>query len=149
MTAPISPGSSGSPVLDQGGKVIGVATLMSLEERNLSFAIPVEEVSAALAFPTPQIGTSDKRLVLPDIQQTPQAPQRSSSTRRSDNQFGNELDWVYRQLSARLPARQRKWLRLGELRWIQKHEEVRGDQDTYIKMTQDRVKELKQILAHV
>ena len=61
MTAPISPGSSGSPVLDQGGKVIGVATLMSLEERNLSFAIPVEEVSAALAFSTPQIGTSDKR----------------------------------------------------------------------------------------
>jgi S1-C subfamily serine protease len=49
ITAPISPGSSGSPVLDDSGSVIGVATLISSGGQNLNFAIAVEKVSAALA----------------------------------------------------------------------------------------------------
>jgi hypothetical protein len=49
ITAPISPGSSGSPVLDEDGKVIGVATLIEKEGQNLNFAIPVEKVSEVLA----------------------------------------------------------------------------------------------------
>jgi S1-C subfamily serine protease len=44
MTAPISPGSSGSPVLDVRGKVIGVATLQFREGQNLNFAVPISEV---------------------------------------------------------------------------------------------------------
>jgi Trypsin-like peptidase domain len=48
ITAPISPGSSGSPVLDEGGNVIGVATL-NIEGQNLNFAIAVEKVSAVLS----------------------------------------------------------------------------------------------------
>jgi S1-C subfamily serine protease len=51
ITAPISPGSSGSPVLDENGQVIGVARLVSTEGQNLNFAIAVEEVSAALLQP--------------------------------------------------------------------------------------------------
>jgi len=48
ITAPISSGSSGSPVMDEDGQVIGVATLQIAEGQNLNFAIAVEEVSAAL-----------------------------------------------------------------------------------------------------
>ncbi len=43
MTAPISFGSSGGPVFNRNGEVIGVATfIISTETRNLSFAMPVK-----------------------------------------------------------------------------------------------------------
>ena len=54
ITAPISPGWSGSPVMDENGQVIGVATLQIVEGQNLNFAIAVEEVSAALQQPPSQ-----------------------------------------------------------------------------------------------
>jgi WD40 repeat protein len=52
ITAPISHGSSGSPVMDENGQVIGVATWLSEPGRNLNFAIAVEKVSAAVGWST-------------------------------------------------------------------------------------------------
>ena len=45
ITAPISPGSSGSPVVNMSGQVIGIATLQAAEGQSLNFAVPAERIS--------------------------------------------------------------------------------------------------------
>jgi len=45
ITASISPGSSGSPVVNMLGQVIGVATLQAAEGQNLNFAVPADRIS--------------------------------------------------------------------------------------------------------
>ncbi|MGB7210649.1 MAG: tetratricopeptide repeat protein [Pyrinomonadaceae bacterium] len=44
ITAPISAGSSGSPVVNMYGQVIGVATLQAAEGQSLNFAVPSERI---------------------------------------------------------------------------------------------------------
>ncbi len=44
ITAPISAGSSGSPVVNMYGQVIGVATLQAAEGQSLNFAVPAERI---------------------------------------------------------------------------------------------------------
>ncbi len=53
MTAPISPGSSGGPVLNRKGEVIGVSfsTHRSLDAQNLNFAIPSKYLKKLLKGP--------------------------------------------------------------------------------------------------
>ncbi len=49
ISAPISHGSSGSPVLDESGQVIGIATWIWKEGQNLNLAISAEAVRDAIA----------------------------------------------------------------------------------------------------
>ena len=53
MTAPISPGSSGGPVLNRRGEVIGVSVAVhrALDAQNLNFAIPSKYLKALLEQP--------------------------------------------------------------------------------------------------
>ena len=53
MTAPISPGSSGGPVLNKKGEVIGVSVAVhrALDAQNLNFAIPSKYLKKLLAQP--------------------------------------------------------------------------------------------------
>jgi tetratricopeptide (TPR) repeat protein len=48
MTAPISPGSSGGPVFNGSGEVVGVATFLIAQTQNLNFAVPIDLVAGAL-----------------------------------------------------------------------------------------------------
>jgi S1-C subfamily serine protease/cytochrome c-type biogenesis protein CcmH/NrfG len=48
MTAAVAPGSSGSPVVDENGKVVGIATFLINNAQALNFARPVAYVSELL-----------------------------------------------------------------------------------------------------
>ena len=48
ITAPISPGSSGGPVLNANGQMIGVATMQLEQGQNLNFALAAEQVNPLL-----------------------------------------------------------------------------------------------------
>jgi S1-C subfamily serine protease len=48
MTAPVSPGSSGGPVLNARGEVVGMATFMLWGGQNLNYAVPVRYIRPLL-----------------------------------------------------------------------------------------------------
>ncbi len=48
ISAPISPGNSGGPVISETGEVIGVSTATNLEGQNLNFAVPINYVLGML-----------------------------------------------------------------------------------------------------
>ena len=51
ISAPVSPGSSGGPVMNLKGEVVGVATAMSRRGQNLNFAMPSSKIIALQTAP--------------------------------------------------------------------------------------------------
>lgn len=49
-TAPISDGSSGGPLFNLNGEVVGITTLTILIGQNLNFAVPINKVSIPIAY---------------------------------------------------------------------------------------------------
>ena len=48
LSAPISPGSSGGPIIDERGQVVGVSTLIITEGQNLNFGVAINAVKPML-----------------------------------------------------------------------------------------------------
>lgn len=72
ISAPISPGSSGSPVVNLKGEVIGVATFQMVEGQNLNFAIPssrVLELSSESPQNISEWGATQAKQTLPPAKQ--------------------------------------------------------------------------------
>ena len=55
ISAPISPGNSGGPVVDENGEVVGVATYTFSEGQNLNFAVPVKYLKELFNNQTPLV----------------------------------------------------------------------------------------------
>ena len=53
LSCPISPGNSGSPVFNQRGEVIGIASWTKADAQNLSFAIPSQDLIRLNVFERP------------------------------------------------------------------------------------------------
>ena len=51
ITAPLSPGSSGGPIVNARGEVIGIAEGSLSEGQNLNFAIPISLLGSLLSQP--------------------------------------------------------------------------------------------------
>lgn len=75
ITAPISPGSSGSPVLNMYGEVIGIASFQIVEGQNLNFAIPSERIDALIKAPRKKISITEGLYEQPNPELLTQAVQ--------------------------------------------------------------------------
>jgi serine protease Do len=76
ISAPISPGSSGGPVMNDRGEVIGVATMLVVGGQNLSLAVPTRYVRPLLqATAAPRPFAAD---ILPRRERDPSAAMRPS-----------------------------------------------------------------------
>jgi hypothetical protein len=52
ITAPISPGSSGGPIINQNGQVIGIASASIIIGQNLNFAVPANKLKEIISKPS-------------------------------------------------------------------------------------------------
>jgi hypothetical protein len=90
ITAPISPGSSGSPVVNMSGQVIGVATLNVQGGQNLNFAIPSKDIISNWGNLV-TIGTSSGVNLPPAISVDNQKRDGAQDTIRFDGLYAFEL----------------------------------------------------------
>ena len=100
MTAPISPGSSGGPVLDHAGKVVGVSVGMLQGGQNLNFAIPSEYVVNLLKLlhEAPHFNLTDAELARnfysPNLRLSSSLVQQSDKRAGSPKTSIHDLDFI-------------------------------------------------------
>jgi len=90
ITAPISPGSSGGPVLNGMGEVIGVSVATFRSGQNLNFAIPSNYLKALIA----TLGAT-KPLAQVKPTQSPRSILTDLGGRSSEGVMAGQLTWEY------------------------------------------------------
>ena len=78
VTAPISHGSSGSPIFNSKGEVIGIAAMTISEGQNLNFAIPIDYAKGMLASPSPPRTLA--AIYEPDTESEPEPDKKERNT---------------------------------------------------------------------
>jgi S1-C subfamily serine protease len=112
ISAPISPGSSGGPVMNERGEVIGVATMMVMGGQNLNMAVPahyLQPMMAMRAAPrpfSPAVLVSRPAAGLALVGGRPQAPRVGSGmaergTRQPEREIQSQLDMIRPMLAMR------------------------------------------------
>jgi V8-like Glu-specific endopeptidase len=84
ITAPISPGSSGGPLFNMAGEVVGITTSHIKGGENLNFAIPINDVKPML------VARSSKSHAFPDEPEPAAAEQTTGPT------LADTLQWMVR-----------------------------------------------------
>lgn len=95
ITAPISPGSSGGPILNARGEVVGVAVGMLEKGQNLNFAVPAALISKLLAGEVQQ-ATADTHSLLNKLD--------SLKKRRWQYEFSLEPDSNWQKLERQIDS---------------------------------------------
>jgi hypothetical protein len=102
ITAPISPGSSGGPLFDDGGQVVGVTTMLLIRGQNLNFAVPARYIKALLSKPA-------QRLTLGAFAQLQkEARERAERARRPPfpkSVAGFDLGWTFEMSRSACPRK--------------------------------------------
>ncbi len=112
ISAPISRGSSGGPVLNMDGEVVGVVSFMVVFGQNLNFAVPADRIAGMKGLPNPVSlaeWTQRKSLQQPD-----QAEElcREGFQFSVDGQYAKALDF-YRSATEKDPTNATAWYGLG------------------------------------
>ncbi len=94
ITAPISPGSSGGPLFNMAGEVVGITTSHLVGGENLNFAIPINDVKPMLR------SRRSKTHSLPDEPEPDEKAQATVPAQAENNQCDEEYDSLKRNIIA-------------------------------------------------
>jgi S1-C subfamily serine protease len=145
ITAPISHGSSGSPVLNEKGLVIGVVVGLYEGGQNINFCVPSDKIWRGIL--TVERRESYRPSYLPDYSERPAPVQRPIIENQEDAE--NALNASYQALRNLFDPDSQELLRQEELAWLRQRDRFKNNPDAFFQTTLDRVHLLQNSLTRL